>query len=228
MAFCNSNLQILKSVMTQLNKLIYREKWQLAWQSRPFRRQTISGVITLIAVFIFLPFFFQAIEKRNGTVLNDWVLALLPPHNVSLFIFISIWVVTILIFIRMAQSPDIFIVFLWAYVLLCILRIATISMVALNAPKGLIELADPVSNFFYGHSFVTKDLFYSGHASSVFLIFYCLKKKSDKTVGLIGALIVSSLLLIQHVHYSIDVVAAPLFAYFCYMFSKKMIYDYSY
>ena len=214
--------------MSQFNRLLYRQKWQLAWQSRPFRRQTISGIIALTAVFVFLPFFFPAIEKRNGNVLNDWVLGLLPAHDVSIFIFISIWVVTLLIFVRMAQRPDIFIVFLWAYVLLSFMRIATISIVALNAPKGLIELADPVSNFFYGHSFVTKDLFYSGHASSVFLIFFCLKKKSDKAFALIGALIVSSLLLVQHVHYTIDVLAAPMFAYFCYMFSRKMIYDYSY
>ncbi len=214
--------------MFQFKKLLYREKWQIAWQSRPFRRQTIAGSIALIVIFAFLPFFFQSIEKRNGVVLNDWVLGLIPAHDVSIFIFISIWIVTLLLFIRIAMQPDTFIVFLWAYIFLSAMRIASISFVALNAPKGLIDLADPISNFFYGHAFVTKDLFFSGHASSVFLIFFCLKKKSDKAIVLTGTLIVCFLLLIQHVHYTIDVAAAPLFAYFSYLFSKKLIYDYSF
>jgi len=214
--------------MFQFNKLLYREKWQLAWQSRPFRRQTISGSVALITIFSLFPFFFQVIEKRNGIVLNDWLLHLLPPQNFSIPIFIIIYAVTLLLVIRMFQQPDIFIIMLWAYILLSIMRVATISFVALNAPKGLVELTDPIGNLFYGRSFVTKDLFYSGHTSSLFLIFLCFNKKADKTFAFTATLIVGFLLLFQHVHYTIDVITAPLFAFSCYSFSKKIIYNYSY
>jgi len=214
--------------MFQFNKLLYREKWQLAWQSRPFRRQTISGIIALITIFSLFPFFFQVIEKRNGIVLNDWLLNLLPPHNFSIPIFIIIYAVTLLLVIRMFQQPDIFIIMLWAYILLSIMRVTTISIVALNAPKNLVELTDPIGNLFYGRSFVTKDLFFSGHTSSLFLIFLCLQNKTDKAFAFTATFVVGFLLLFQHVHYTIDVITAPLFAFSGYLFSKKLIYDYSY
>jgi PAP2 superfamily protein len=214
--------------MSQFNKILSQEKWQIAWGSRPFRRQTISGSIALITIFSLFPFFFQIIEKRSGVVLNDWLLNLLPAHDFSIPIFIIIYAVTILLVIRMIQQPVIFIIMLWAYILLCIMRVASISMVPLNAPKGLIELTDPIGNLFYGRSFVTKDLFYSGHTSSLFLIFLCFQKKTDKAFAFTATFIVGFLLLVQHVHYTIDVITAPLFAYSGYLFSKKLIYDYSY
>lgn len=214
--------------MTQFNKILSGEKWQIAWESRPFRRQTISGSIALVTIFSLFPFFFQVIEKRSGIALNDWLLNLLPAHDFSITIFIFIYAVTLLLVIRMIQQPDIFIIMLWAYILLCIMRVATISIVALSAPKGLTELTDPIGNLFYGRSFVTKDLFYSGHTSSLFLIFLCFNKKTDKAFAFTATLVVGFLLLVQHVHYTIDVITAPLFAFSSYMFSKKLIYDYSY
>jgi hypothetical protein len=214
--------------MSQFNGLLFREKWKIAWQSRPFRRQTISGSFVLITIFSLFPFFFQVIEKRNGVVLNDWLLNLLPVHDVSIAIFICIYAVTLWLVIRLVQQPDIFITFMWAYILLCLMRIATISIISLNAPKDLVELVDPIGNFFYGRSFVTKDLFYSGHTSSLFLIFLCFKKNADRTFAFMVTFIVGFLLLVQHVHYTIDVITAPVFAFVCYLVSKKLIYDFSY
>jgi hypothetical protein len=214
--------------MSQNSEQGLSKKWQDAWRSRPFKRQAISGCIALMATFSFFPFFFSYIEKRNGIVLNDWLLNRLEPHDVSTVIFIFVWAITLLLITRMIQQPNLFIIMLWAYVLLSIMRIATISLLALNAPKGLLVLVDPLSNIFYGDTFITKDLFYSGHTSTAFLMFLCLKKKSDKIFALIASIIIGMLLLVQHVHYTIDVLAAPLFALLSYFFSKKIIHDFSY
>jgi hypothetical protein len=196
-------------------------KWQTAWGTRNFRNKILAGILLLFTTLATFPFFFQTIEDRNGNVLNDWVLNQLLAYNMSLPIFIIIWVSTVFIFIRSYQNPDIFITFLWAYVILSITRLIVISLVPLNPPVGLIELKDPISNTFYGLRVVTKDLFFSGHTSTAFLMFLCLKKRNDRIVMLAATFVLGLLLLIQHVHYTIDVLAAPFFTYLIYLSAKQ-------
>ncbi|HTQ63217.1 MAG TPA: phosphatase PAP2-related protein [Puia sp.] len=212
--------------MFQPKQNSWKQKWQIAWQSSVFRKKFIAGFSLLIIILSLFPLFFQFIEKRNGILLNDIVLMQLPAHDVSISIFIIIWATSLLIIIRGIQYPDLFLEFLWAYVFLCFLRILSISLLPLNPPHDLLPLIDPISNSFYGREFITKDLFFSGHTATVFLIAYCLKKKADKIFALIASALVGILLLIQHVHYTIDVVAAPLFAYLVYFFSEKIIKPY--
>jgi hypothetical protein len=196
-------------------------KWQTAWGTKDFRNKIIAGTLLLFTTLATFPFFFGTIEERNGKILNDWLLDRLPAYNMSLPIFIIIWVSTVFIFIRSYQNPDIFITFLWAYVILSITRLVVISMVPLNPPAGLIELKDPISNTFYGLRVVTKDLFFSGHTSTAFLMYLCLKKRNDKIIMLAATFVLGLLLLIQHVHYTVDVLAAPFFTYLIYLAAKQ-------
>jgi len=87
-----------------------------------------------------------------------------------------------------------------------------------QSPDNLIPFADPITNFFYGkqHDFITKDLFYSGHTSTMFLCFLCFIQKRDKLIALISTLLVGMMVLIQHVHYTVDVLAALPFTYIVY------------
>jgi hypothetical protein len=183
----------------------------------------ISGFIALCVISGFLNQFFQAIEVRDGIDVNDILLSILPAKDCSEAIFILIWSCVALATIRFLNNPMLFIVFLWSYVALCLTRIITITLVPLNAPPGLIPLRDPLSNYFYGHVFITKDLFYSGHTATLFLIFLCLEKKNDKLIVLLSTGIVGLLLLVQHVHYSMDVLAAPFFAYFNVFCARKFL-----
>jgi membrane-associated phospholipid phosphatase len=70
---------------------------------------------------------------------------------------------------------------------------------------------------------VTKDLFFSGHTSTVFLLFLCLPGKIDKKLALIVTMIVGSLLLVQHVHYTLDVLGALLFAWIAFWTARKTV-----
>jgi hypothetical protein len=209
--------------MVQLNELTAKLRWRANWQSHTFRKKALIGMIGLVLVFSFLPFFFQIIEKRPGVQLDDWVLNRLPARDISVVIFIFIWSAALLAFIRVYQQPDIFVLMAWSYLLLTVIRMITLSLVALNPPKNLLVLKDPLSNLFYGNIFITKDLFFSGHTSTIFMIYFCLQKKSDRIFSLIASIVVAFLLLVQHVHYTVDVLAAPFFAYGCVWMAKKIV-----
>jgi len=201
----------------------FREKWKLAWQKPIFRKKIIAGFVLVLIILALFPLFFQTIEKRNGSVLDDWILIRIPSYDVSIFVFLIIWATTLLVLVRAIQSPDIAMQFIWAYVFLCLLRMISITVIPLNPPDKLLPMIDPISNAFYGKKYITKDLFFSGHTSTIFLNFLCLRKKSDKMIALTGTIIAGILLLIQHVHYTIDVIAAPLFTFLVYWLAKKTI-----
>ena len=198
-----------------------RAKWQAAWVSRTFRNKVIAGIVLLFTILGTFPIFFKIIEERNGVALNDWLLNQLPAFNMSVPIFLIMWVSTVFILLRSYQEPEIFVTFLWAYIILSVTRLLVISLVPLNPPAGLIELKDPISNTFYGLRVVTKDLFFSGHTSTVFLMFLCLKKRKDREIMLAATFLIALLLLIQHVHYTIDVLAAPFFTWLIYLSAKQ-------
>ena len=209
--------------MPLTNSLSVKKVWQTAWISSDYKKKVLIG-LTLISVALYtLPHFFKIIESRDGILLNDWVLNKLPACNVSIPIFVILWSMALLLFARLSKDPEIFIIFLWSYLFLLLSRFITMSLIPLDPPVGLIPLADPLSNSFYGPKFITKDLFYSGHTGSLFLIFLCLKRRSDKIIALFATIFIGILLLIQHVHYTIDIIFAPIIIYFLWLAAKKIV-----
>jgi hypothetical protein len=201
---------------------LYKQRWAKAWKSHLFRKKLIIGFILIAVILSAFPFFFQVIEKRTGTFLNDWLLNRMPVHDVSIMIFILIWATSLLTLFRAIQHPGILMQFLWSYILLCVLRMITISLIALDPPVNLLPLADPIANAFYGPHFVTRDLFFSGHTATVFLMALCLKNRTDKTLAFLASTGVGILLLVQHVHYTIDIIAAPFLTYLIYLMGRKI------
>jgi hypothetical protein len=187
--------------------------WMQAWKMPSFRWKLWTGLIILAGIFTALPFFFQYIETRDGYFFSDVFLQWLPAANVSVPVFFLIWSCCLILIIRIFKDPMMLLVTLWAYNGVTLLRMASIGLISLNPPSGLIPLADPITNQFYGAHYITHDLFFSGHTTTVFLIFLCLKKKSDRLYALFASIALGFLLLIQHVHYTVDVLAAPVFTY---------------
>jgi len=196
--------------------------WRSAFADKNYRIKFFAGMAVLIVVLCLLTQFFQYIQRRQGYVLNDWLLNKIPAADVSIPLFICIWGTALLIVIRVVKSPSIFLNFLYTFIVLSLLRIATIMCVPLNPPNNLLDLVDPLSNSFYGKTFITKDLFFSGHTATMFIIFLCLEKKGDKIFTLCTSATVGILVLVQHVHYTIDVIFAPPFAYLCYYAGVKI------
>jgi hypothetical protein len=199
--------------------------WSVAWKMPSFKWKFWVGMLVFAGILIILPFFFDAIEDRNGYIISDFILDWIPAHNFSAAVFFLIWSSSLLLVVRFYRDPMMLLVSLWAYNGVTVLRMACIGLISLNPPAGLIPLADPITNQFYGTHYITHDLFFSGHTTTVFLIFLCLKKKWDRIYVLSASILLGSLLLIQHVHYTIDVLAAPVFTYAVYrmalIFTKR-------
>lgn len=185
----------------------------MLWSSSAARFQIIFGSILIAILLAVMPFFFNTIEQRKGLQINDWVLNQIPPHNVSVAIFAIIWGMGLLAFYRAARKPAMYVTYVWAYSAIILLRFFTISVIKLDPPAGLIHLIDPLTGIFYGNATITKDLFFSGHTATLCLIYLTLEKRSDKVIGFIATASVMVLLLVQHVHYTMDVLVAPVAVY---------------
>jgi len=198
-------------------------RWSSNWQNSIFKKQFILGSVIVTILLSTFPVFFDLIESRNGYQINDWLLNKIPATNLSYPIFSIIWFCAILTITQAVKQPRFCLLFLWGFILLSLSRIVTISAVAFNPPNSLVPLIDPVTNIFYGGKFITKDLFYSGHTSTMFLMYLCLEKSWHKNLTLAASVLIGCMVLIQHVHYTVDVVAAPFFTYMVYLGARKIV-----
>jgi hypothetical protein len=200
-----------------------REAWGEAWKESSFR---LSFLLAMLAFSVFpwkAATYFQWIQQREGIILNDFILEFIPPKNVSYPIFSIIYCTVIYLIVRLLATPKTFVWFAWAFNLETIFRFVTIYLVALNPPVGIVDLHDPVATLFiYGENMlITKDLFFSGHTATMVFACYFLPLKKEKITAIILTVILVVLLLIQHVHYTIDIIMAPLFTLLAIRIIKK-------
>jgi membrane-associated phospholipid phosphatase len=83
----------------------------------------------------------------------------------------------------------------------------------LEAPATLIPLYDPLVQLFGNFEILRDDLFFSGHTATMFLLFLIIENKILKRVFLLFTVLVGISVILQHVHYTIDVFAAPFFSF---------------
>jgi hypothetical protein len=170
------------------------------------------------------------LEARQGIGINDYILNLLPVYDLSMITFSLTYAALATFLLSSLRYPQIFTIGLQGYCLLIIMRTISIYLVSLEPPANMILLKDPVTILFMSTpkgGYIVKDLFFSGHISAVMLFFFVINNKSVKNILLVLALLIAVFLLIQHVHYTIDIVAAPLFsfiAYKCSLLINKIIY----
>lgn len=154
-------------------------------------------------------------------MLNDYLLGWLPVFDLSLWTFILLYLLIFLGVFSLLNYPHQFLITLQAYVLLTVLRFITILLIPLEPPENIIELIDPfVQHLFYQQS-VTKDLFFSGHTSLLALLTLAVPSPKVRFALFTGSLLIASMLLIQHAHYTVDVVLAPFFSWMVFVTVRK-------
>jgi len=184
------------------------------------QKRIVLFVIIVVFAFILTSFFSQFMvwnENRPGAVIQDPILKVLRPINLSSitmsFTILPIFCGMILIF----KKPVSTVYFFFTVIFICLMRTLTIFLVPLEPPLGIIPLSDPViEKLFYNDQVILKDLFFSGHTANLVVIGLLSEWKSYKYFIFVCAFIVGCLLMKQHVHYTMDVIAAPFFAFLAY------------
>lgn len=189
------------------------------------KRNQVEFIITLLLLSIILTAltnFLNFIEARHGVVLPDPVLNFFNPTDLTWLTFALIYISIVVGIATLAKDPTRLLFTIQLYILMVAVRILAMYLLPLDPPAKIIVLKDPLVEFFGTGQTLTKDLFFSGHTATLFILFLTSEKKTIKQIFLISTILVAFSVLLQHVHYTIDVVAAPFFTYACYKLLKKI------
>lgn len=196
--------------------------WKYFLNDKKNLAEFIITMIILTVILISFSQFLNSIEQREGIVLSDPLLKAFNPIDLTWLIFALIYLSLIIFIIKTFNKPDMLLLAFQAYGLMVIFRSIAMYLTPFEAPETLLVLDDPFVQLFGKGAILTKDLFFSGHTATLFLLFLLAQNKILKSFFLISTILVGTAVLLQHVHYAIDVFVAPFFAYGSYRIIKNL------
>lgn len=179
-------------------------------------------ILFLIISLVSLANFLNFVEARPGVVLHDPVLNLFNPVDLSGLTFGLIYFSILFAVYSLIRKPVQLIFAFQLYTIMIIIRIAAMYLLPLDPPENMILLSDPVVEYFGTGRALTKDLFFSGHTATLFILYLVTENKPVKRIFLVCTAIVALSVLLQHVHYTIDIFAAVFFTYSAFAFLKYL------
>jgi len=185
------------------------------WSSylKDHKRSFIVSLIYLVLVLCFFASFVQYVEGRDGITYTDPVLEMFSPIDLTWLIFTLIYGSLVLAVIHLLDKPQLLHLAVLTYAVLVSIRMGAMYLLPLNPPEDSILLNDPFVQLFGSTEILTKDLFFSGHTATLFMLYLVCRSKPIKTVFLACTVLIGLGVLLQHVHYSVDVFVAPFIAF---------------
>ena len=200
------------------------KSWKGAFSHPSFRNQFVLTFLVLLSFAFIFPYFFDFIEARNGPVMTDILLEQLPAMDVSLVVFFFLYSGIVVGLISHLSHPKAVLLAFQTYVLITLVRMLSITLFPLNPPVGYIPLREPfVSLFTTNGRIISRDLFFSGHMSTILSILFATHKVWIRRYLILCASMIGMMILLQHVHYTIDVVVAVPMTYLVFRFCKLFL-----
>jgi hypothetical protein len=181
----------------------------------------VVSVLALVGTLFAFTRFASWVEDRPGAVLDDPVLRWLEPRDLSVLTFAVIYLGLAVAIAVLAVRPRRIPLAVQTYVLLVWARMALMALTPLDPPAGLIHLDDPIVEGFGAGRVLTRDLFFSGHVGTGMVLYLTCPVRWARWVLLAAAVAVGALVLVQHVHYSVDVAVAPMAAFAAYSLARR-------
>ena len=197
--------------------------WSDFYRNKKLFFSFILSILLFIIGLVFYSNFLIYNESRSGAILQDPVLVFFSPVNLTWLIFIILYTSIIASLVYLSGKPISLTITLFAYFILILFRVAAMYLVPLDPPPAMLALKDPVVESLGTGQMLTKDLFFSGHTSLLFLLFLVVKNKLLRYYLLVGSVVVGCSVLLQHIHYSIDVLVAPFFSYVSYTIARYIM-----
>ena len=187
--------------------------WKAELADKNFRNSFFVTVIsTLITLLLFTNYRIYN-ETRIGVEIPDPFLSLFSPIDLtwSTFILIYLGLITGLYFF--IQRPRVLVHALLTYTILVLFRMLLMYSLPLESPHDIISLRDPFVEQFGTGIPLDKDYFFSGHTATMFMMYLLIYTPVLKKIFLVGSTLVGLSVILQHTHYTVDVLVAPFVAY---------------
>jgi hypothetical protein len=177
------------------------------------KKSNILEMVITLAFFYFISYMFKInlvwLESIKGVQLNDLFINWIPAQDVSVYVFVVLYWVVFYTYILLLAYPKL-LKFTFQFYIICLtIRLLMIYFVNLEPPINLVFLEDPILNSTtYSGYKITKDLFFSGHAVSILVCYFVMPNHFIKRVIFILTFVLFLFLLMQHIHYTIDIAGA--------------------
>lgn len=200
----------------ELHILKIKKAW-LADENVPRRLTNLFFTVTIVtSIMLSFASYLRFIESRPGAFIDDPILAIFAPIDLTWPIFVVTYPTLIIGLMLLVHHADRFIVALQAYGLMMLMRMGMMYITPLEPPPDTIPLVDPFVETAGKTGFVpTKDLFFSGHTGSMFMVAINMVNPIAKILFLGVTVFIGTAVVLQKVHYVVDVAVAPFVAYGC-------------
>ena len=199
-----------------------RFAWIEGYKLKKVQFKLLVSIIFLAAALYLYSAFLGFVEAREGFSFNDPVLNLFHPVDLTWLIFSAIYLSLFTGIIILVRNPVRLTLAIQAYTVLILVRMIAMYSLPFDPPSSMIPLKDPFVQLFGTGKLLTRDLFFSGHTATLFLLFLVVDKKPYKQLFLFLTVLVAVSVILQHVHYFIDVLAAPFFTFGCFIIVKSI------
>lgn len=178
--------------------------------------------LTFLSFYLFSYFLHFNESRTDGYIISDWIIENTTSINFNLEILLLTYIpIAVGLSSALSEKNSIMITCL-SIVTLLVFRTISLYTFPLQPPADIIPLRDEfLFHTFYNQDNMVKDLFFSGHTAAVCLLAFIIRIKWLKISIFICTVLLASALVLQHVHYLIDVLVAPVFSWASYKIGSQ-------
>ncbi len=197
-------------------------RWKEFLIHKRLRYEFILTVFLLVAIVYSFSRYLLFNETRAGSIIDDPIQKYFDAIDLNVPIFFAIYSSLLIGIISFSFNPRQLMMAFQTYSVLVMLRMISMYLIPLDPPRDCIDLQDPIVFMMGTGMVITKDLFFSGHTSTSFMLFQVAKNKYLRFYFLAATITVGISVILQKAHYSIDVVAGLVYSYASYQIVRHV------